>query len=189
MSSSPAPRQTEAPVQPPFPEGARYVGLVTRAVAMVIDAALITLVATIVGVGVGLVLALIHPPRQLDALIAAIGGAVYILWTAGYFITFWAGTGQTPGMRMLQIRVLTARGERVKPRRGIVRCAGLVLAALPLFAGFVPIIFDSRRRGFQDHLAHTVVIEAPQLSVAAARRAQRRADYDAARRLPPPAPG
>lgn len=164
-------------------------GLVTRAVAMVIDAALITLVATIVGVGVALVLALIHPPQKLDALIAAIGGGVYILWTAGYFVTFWAGTGQTPGMRVMQIRVLTARGERVRPGRGIVRCVGLVLSALPLFAGFAPIPFDSRRRGFQDHLAHTVVVEAPQLSVAAARRAQRRADYNPSRRLPPPAPG
>ncbi|HZE05851.1 MAG TPA: RDD family protein [Solirubrobacteraceae bacterium] len=189
MSAPPATPQAGAPGRPSFEDQARYVGLVTRAVAMVIDAALINVAATIVGVGVGLILALIHPPQKLDVVIGAIGAAVYVLWTVGYFVSFWAGTGQTPGMRLMQIRVLTARGDRVKPRRGVVRCVGLVLAALPLFAGFVPIIFDRRRRGFQDHLAHTVVVEAPQLSVAAMRRARRRADYDASRRLPPPAPG
>jgi uncharacterized RDD family membrane protein YckC len=42
-----------------------------------------------------------------------------------------------------------------------VRLAALVLAALPLFAGFVPILFDERRRGLQDMLAGTVVVLAP----------------------------
>jgi len=43
----------------------------------------------------------------------------------------------------------------------VLRLAGLVLAALPLFAGFVPILFDDRRRGVQDMLAGTVVVFAP----------------------------
>jgi hypothetical protein len=69
----------------------------------------------------------------------------------------------------------------VKPRIAVVRCAGTVLAALPLFAGFVPILFDARRRGFQDHLARTVVVEAQQASIASARRDKMRARYEAAK--------
>ena len=45
------------------------------------------------------------------------GGALYVLWVVGYFVTFWATTGQTPGNRMLRIRVRAAGGERIRPRR------------------------------------------------------------------------
>lgn len=182
MSILPAAPQVSAAVGTSFPAPVRYVGLVTRTIAIVIDAALIVLVAMVVGGGVALVLAVIHHPRRLETLIAVIGGAVYIVWTAGYFVSFWAGPGQTPGMRVMQIRVLTAGGERVGIRRGLVRCVGLVLAALPLFAGFMPIPFDARRRGLQDYLAHTVVVEARQLSLAQARRATLRMHGGTSRR-------
>jgi uncharacterized RDD family membrane protein YckC len=39
-----------------------------------------------------------------------------------------------------------------------VRLVGLVLAVIPLFAGFLPILFDRRRRGIADMLAGTVVV-------------------------------
>jgi uncharacterized RDD family membrane protein YckC len=35
-----------------------------------------------------------------------------------------------------------------------------VLAALPLFAGFLTILVDERRRGLQDMIAATVVVSA-----------------------------
>ena len=38
------------------------------------------------------------------------------------------------------------------------RLAGLVLAIVPLFAGFVPVLFTERRRGLPDFLAGTVVV-------------------------------
>ena len=65
------------------------------------------------------------------------------------------------------------------------RCVGVVLAALPLFAGFVPILFDSRRRGFQDWLARTAVVEAPGPSIAEVSRAKKRAIREASRQPPP----
>jgi uncharacterized RDD family membrane protein YckC len=54
----------------------------------------------------------------------------------------------------------------------VVRCIGLLLAALPLFAGYLLILFDRRRRGFQDRLARTVVVRTSQLSIAAAQQAR-----------------
>jgi hypothetical protein len=59
----------------------------------------------------------------------------------------------------------------------------MTLATLPLFAGYVPILF--KRRGFPDWLAHTLVIDAPQLSVAEARRATIRTARDRSERRPP----
>ena len=40
----------------------------------------------------------------------------------------------------------------------IVRFVGLVLSIVPLFAGFLPVLFTKRRRGLADFLAGTVVV-------------------------------
>lgn len=162
-----------------------YVGLATRAVAFAIDAALIDLAAVVVGVAATLILSLLHLPKGLKAVLAVIGAVSFVLWSIGYFVTFWSTTGQTPGSRMMRFRILPAEGGTLKPRRAVLRCIGLVLAALPLFAGYLMILFDARRRGFQDRLARTVVIEAPQLSGAELRQAQRRLARGAARRRTP----
>jgi uncharacterized RDD family membrane protein YckC len=151
-----------------------YAGLATRVIAFVIDAALIAVVAIMVGVGAALIQGILHLPSGVQTLIQAIGAAIYIAATIGYFVAFWSSTGQTPGARVMQIRITTATGERVTTRRAFVRCVGVVLAALPLFAGFIRILFDARRRGFQDRLARTVVIGAPQQSLIAVRRASLR---------------
>jgi len=146
-----------------------YAGLVTRALGLVIDGLIIQLVALFVALGTIIVVGVLHLPKPVNTALAAVGGVAYIAWTAGYFIGFWSSTGQTPGARVMQVRVITAGGDRVRSRRALVRVIGLVLAALPLFAGFIPILFDSRRRGFQDWLARTVVVRTSQPSIAAAR--------------------
>jgi uncharacterized RDD family membrane protein YckC len=153
----------------------RYVGLITRGIAFALDAAVINVVAIFVEVGLALILSLLHlPHHQLRAVVVALGAAAYVLWSVGYFVGFWSTAGQTPGNRIMRIRVVAVKGERLKPRRALVRCIGLVLAALPLFAGYLMILFNRRRRGLQDYLARTVVIEAPQVSFAEARRTERR---------------
>jgi hypothetical protein len=85
----------------------------------------------------------------------------------------------------MRIRVVTASGGRLNPRHDVVRCIGVVLAALPLFAGYVLILFDGKRRGFHDRLAGTLVIEAPQQSALATRQASRRAEYLNSKQRPP----
>jgi uncharacterized RDD family membrane protein YckC len=181
VPSEPATPGTPAePGTPAGPPPVRYVGLATRAIAMVIDAAAINLLAIIAGIGASLILSLFHLPTAVKVALAGIGAAVYVLWTVGYFIVFWSTTGQTPGDRVMQFRVVTENGERLKPRRALVRVAGSFLAALPLFAGYFLILFDDKRRGFQDRLARTVVIEAPKTSYIAARRAANQADGGAA---------
>jgi uncharacterized RDD family membrane protein YckC len=156
----------------------KYIGLVTRTIALALDAALITLVALIVELGVALIVSVFHLPKDVKQVLLAVGALVYVLWTIGYFVTFWCTTGETPGDRLMRIRVVAVDGGRVKPRWAIVRCVGAVLSALPLFAGYLLILFDRRRRGLLDVLARTVVVESPNLSVAAKRRALLRAAAD-----------
>lgn len=139
-----------------------YAGLVTRAIAFAVDAALIDAAALVVAAIVALALSVLHLPTGVVHVAEAIGGAAFALWTIGYFVTFWATTGQTPGNRLMEIRVRDAGGgEGLLPRRALVRFVGLVLSAIPLFAGFLPVLLDDRRRGFHDRLARTVVVHAP----------------------------
>ena len=144
------------PVSPPS-----YVGLVTRAIAFTIDAALVNVIAIIVAVAVGLALSILSIPDSLVPVFAAVGGALWLIWAVAYFATFWSTTGQTPGNRLLRIKVVRAvDGGVPRPRQAFIRFVGLTLAAIPLGAGFLPILFDARRRGLQDMLARTVVISA-----------------------------
>ena len=138
-----------------------YEGLITRAIAFSIDAALINLAAIIVGVAVGLIVSIVDPPNSMDAALIALGGLAWSVWIIAYFVIFWSTTGQTPGNRLLRIRVCDAADRTpLRPRRSFLRLVYLMLAALPLFAGFLPILFDSRRRGLQDMLAGSVVVSA-----------------------------
>jgi len=140
----------------------QYEGLVTRGIAFAIDAAVINLVAIVVAGGVALALSVLSVPQDsLDAVLLAAGGALFLAWSVGYFVTFWSTTGQTPGSRLMRVTVRGADdGSVIRPRRAALRFAGLILAAIPLLAGFLPILFDERRRGLHDMLAGTVVVDA-----------------------------
>jgi uncharacterized RDD family membrane protein YckC len=140
-----------------------YQGLVTRAIAFAVDGAVINLVAIVVAAGVALALSVVHLPSSLDAALLALGGTAYVLWSVGYFVTFWSSTGETPGNRVMRIRVRMADSvEPPRPRRALLRLGALILAVIPLFAGLLPILLDARRRGLQDILAGTVVVAAPE---------------------------
>jgi uncharacterized RDD family membrane protein YckC len=142
-----------------------YEGLVTRGIAFAIDAAIIDLVALVAGVGAALVLSLLSISDVDKTVVAIVGGAAFLAWAVTYFVTFWSTTGQTPGNRLLRIRVCRADDNgALRPRRCLLRLVGLALAAAPLFAGFLPILVDQRRRGLHDLLAGTVVIEADKLT-------------------------
>jgi uncharacterized RDD family membrane protein YckC len=154
-----------------------YTGLVTRAIGFGIDAVIIDLAAIVVVAIVALALNLFYIPSEIETALAAIGAVAFVVWAAAYFVTFWSTTGQTPGARVMRFRVLTRgeTGERIGPRRALMRLAGMVLAAIPLLAGYFMVLFDDRRRGLHDHLAGTVVIDASETeSPANRRRAQRR---------------
>ena len=154
----------------------RFVGVVTRSVSWVLDALVINLVAIITGLGAQLILSIFPVSGRAVDILKAVAGAAYVVWCAAYFVLFWYWTGQTLGARLMQIRLVPAKGTRVKPVRALVRWVGMNLAMLPLFAGYIPLLFG--RRGFPDWLARTEVVEAPQLSLAEKGRAALRKAHE-----------
>ena len=80
-------------------------------------------------------------PQWLVGVLLLVG---WVVIAGGYFVLFWSSAGQTLGMRLLRLRVRTAAGDPPSVGRSIVRVIGLVLAIVPLFLGFVPVLFDER---------------------------------------------
>ena len=140
-----------------------FAGLVSRGVALVVDAGLAQVAYLVLAATVGLVLGLAGGlnPGWLAGLLAA-GG--WLLVVAAYFAGFWSFTGQTPGLRLLRLRVLAGSGEPPSFLRALVRFVGLIAAIIPLGAGFLPALFDRRRRALPDYLAGTTVVYAPDAS-------------------------
>jgi uncharacterized RDD family membrane protein YckC len=185
MSNPSESPEIDTAVQTMLEENLPDVGLVTRVISWVIDVLIINFVAIITGVGAEIVASIFPITKDLKPLFLAIAGVVYVLWTAAYFVVFWSMSGQTPGSRVMQVRLVTPDGGRVKPVRALVRWIGMNLAMVPLPWGYVPIPFQ--RLGFPDWLAHTRVIEARELSVAAALRESKRKRRSASRLPSPPA--
>jgi uncharacterized RDD family membrane protein YckC len=134
-----------------------YAGLVTRAVAVGIDALVINAIALITGALINLIASFFGHQGDISPVAAVLGGAAWIAWSALYFTVFWSLTGQTPGDRLMGIRVYSTTLDRVRIRQAFVRYWAMLLAALPLGAGFLPVLTDDRRRGLHDRIANTVV--------------------------------
>jgi uncharacterized RDD family membrane protein YckC len=155
-------RRAEQRVRRREPRLSPYAGVATRALALAAD--------------VGLTIVLFMALTGVVALVSALVGGLGSGWVAGallgsgwlfvvgvYFVLFWSGAGQTPGMRLLRLRVTTLAGVPPSPLRALARFFGLLLSIAPLFAGFLPVLFSERRRGLHDYLAGTVVVYDPVL--------------------------
>lgn len=152
--AAPAPaehRVTAAPVP--------YAGVATRGVALTIDAALSQGLFVVGAALLGLIRSLAGDLGS-DLVVAGVLSGGWGLTMACWFAGFWALTGQTPGMRLMNVRVVARDGRAPSFGRAVVRLVGLVVAIVPLFAGFLPALVDDRRRALPDFLAGTVVLYA-----------------------------
>ena len=136
-----------------------YAGVATRALALAIDVAIAHVIVFAGGAVLALVASLVDDVR-LDTLGRIVAAAAWLTMIGLYFVLFWAGAGQTPGMRIMGVRVITYDGRLPGVARSLVRLVGLGLAIIPLFLGFVPALVDGRRRALPDFLAGTVVLYA-----------------------------
>jgi uncharacterized RDD family membrane protein YckC len=132
-------------------------GLATRGVALVVDAAVAQVAFVLAAAASSLVVGLAGSLGQGRSA-ASVAGGGWLIVVAIYFGAFWSTTGQTPGMRLMRLRVRTSSGAPPSAPRSLVRLVGLILAIVPLFAGFLPVLVDRRRRALPDFVAGTVVV-------------------------------
>ena len=136
-----------------------YAGFVTRATAFVVDDIIIVVVGTLGLIGAGLILDAVIPGGVKVNLESVLGAAAWgaVLSTA-YFVGFWSLAGQTPGMRLMGIVVVSMSGGRLNFGRAVRRLLGLVACWLTLGLGFALVLIDDRRQGLQDKIAKTFVL-------------------------------
>lgn len=83
-----------------------------------------------------------------------------LLISAGYFVYFWSKqNGQTLGNRILAIKVVKEDGTTLDPMTGVVRYLGYLLSGAVLSLGYLWSIWDSKKQGWHDKIAKTIVYE------------------------------
>jgi uncharacterized RDD family membrane protein YckC len=134
-----------------------YAGLASRGVAFAVDA----IIAHVVVLAGGALLSFagsLFGGLGSGRLVSVLAASGWTLLVATYFVLFWTVTGQTLGMRLMRLRVIGRGGVPPTIGRSLLRFVGLLLAIVPLFAGFLLALFDRRRRALPDFLAGTVVV-------------------------------
>jgi uncharacterized RDD family membrane protein YckC len=149
---------------PEAPASAGYAGLATRLLAFVADVLFIDVAAWLVAGLVVVAASVFGLSQDVQKVLIAGGAVIGALWAAGYFMFFWSTTGQTPGNRIMRIRVKRDDGDApISVGHALARVAGLVVSALLLFIPFLLILVDDRRRGLHDRMGRSVVVYVPRL--------------------------
>jgi uncharacterized RDD family membrane protein YckC len=136
-------------------ENQQYAGFWIRVAAALIDTVIFVLVFSIP-------LTLIYgsgywtSPQTVtgfwDITVQYIAPIVITVW-------FWTKYLGTPGKMILRLRVVDANtGQAVSTPKAIGRYLGYYVSALPLMLGFIWVGIDSKKQGFHDKLAGTVVV-------------------------------
>jgi uncharacterized RDD family membrane protein YckC len=134
-------------------------GVVTRALALGIDIALLNIGFFAASALVAVVAAVFLPdPDGVSTPALAVGTAAWLIAGAVYLLTFWALAGQTPGMRLLGIRMEADGSRRIGLGRSLRRLFGFVLSWIPFGLGFIGVVLGERRRGLLDVIAGTEVL-------------------------------
>lgn len=91
-------------------------------------------------------------PMAVGALGLLLGlGALYHIYLGGV-------AGQTVGLRLMGLRIISVRGTLPGAARGLVRYLAVCLSVIPAGLGWLWCLFDRERRAVHDHLAGTFVI-------------------------------
>jgi uncharacterized RDD family membrane protein YckC len=84
--------------------------------------------------------------------------AITIFLDMAYFTYFHGTTGQTPGKRLMGLRVVQDTGEALTLGVAFLRWVGYIISFVPFCMGFLWAGADRRKQGWHDKIAGTVVI-------------------------------
>jgi uncharacterized RDD family membrane protein YckC len=150
-----------------------YAGFSSRAVAIIIDYAIIALVSAVVIAALAFFLSIpsvqrfttwlndVLPGinRLFDGLTSPPFGAFFfLLFQYVYFVFFFSTTGQTVGKAIMGLRVVTIDGQRLGVRRSFIRALCYTLSLAPLGLGFLWVLGEDRRKAWHDKIARTYVL-------------------------------
>ncbi len=150
----PAPRVAPEVAPGPGP-GMEFGGPGPRLVGYIVDTLIVIAAVLAVVVVFGLLVVVVPILGGLGILVGV------IVVPLAYFPYFWAKTGQTPGMKMMNVKVVSDKdGGPITMGQAILRLIGFWVSGFVFYLGYLWIFIDKRRRGWFDLIAGTVVIKA-----------------------------
>ncbi len=150
-----------------------YAGFTSRAVAFIIDYAIIVLTTAIAVGALSLFFDIPSVARFIDWLNSVLPGILnvflaltsstfgvvfFFLFQYAYFVFFFSTTGQTVGKAVMGLRVVTTDGKRMGVRRSFIRALCYTLSLAPLGLGFLWVLGHDRRQAWHDRIARTYVL-------------------------------
>lgn len=77
------------------------------------------------------------------------------------YFTYFFGTGQTPGMMAMKIKLIGTDGTYpIGYVKGFFRRIGMIISTIVIFLGFLWIVIDKNHQGWHDKIAGTYVVPA-----------------------------
>jgi uncharacterized RDD family membrane protein YckC len=138
-------------------QDARPAGIVSRAVAAVIDLVVVGIVLSALYVGLILTRLMFGPTTfSLPTLSAVFSSVVMFAVSVLYLAGCWAVSGCTVGAVVMGLRVVGRRSERLGPVVALLRAVAYVLFPV----GLLWVVVDARRRSLQDIVLGSRVVYA-----------------------------
>jgi uncharacterized RDD family membrane protein YckC len=149
--------------------GRKPAGFFSRTIAFVLDLFLIIFLGLMSGVVIFIVLRFFRYKQILDFVKSLLGvedqvgqyialiSPILFLVVLIYFVFFWTLVGYTPGKGLLGLRIVRQDGRPLSAGRALLRYLGYWVSAIPLFMGFIWILFDRQHEGWHDKIANTHV--------------------------------
>ncbi len=169
MSSSP-PKNMEVNELAPSSQTHHPAGFFSRFEAFIVDIFILSLFQLIGSAFIQSILKFFGLTRywtNIQSLIGnsisqlAIGSTLMGLIVIIYFVFFWTLIGYTPGKALLGLKVVKKDGKKLSFFRSLLRFFAYWVSAIPIFLGFLWILWDSKRQGWHDKIAGTQVIYIP----------------------------
>ena len=148
-------------------------GFFSRTMAFVLDLFLLVFLGLMSGLVIFIVLHFFRYGQILEFVGSLLGmdnqvaqyigliSPILFLMVLVYFVFFWTLVGYTPGKALLGLRIVRQDGRPLSVGRALVRYLGYWVSAIPLFLGFIWILFDRQHEGWHDKIADTHVIYIP----------------------------
>ena len=140
----------------------QYAGFTTRLIAYVVDRIILAGILGALAFGIRFVTdAIGFDLAALEGTLALVVAAILVGISVSvvllYDIGFWMLAGQTPGKRLMGMRIVRTDGRRLTLWNCIRRMVGYQISRI-LYLGYLWVLVDNKRQAWHDHLAGTYVI-------------------------------
>lgn len=163
---------------PNLPPGTQFAGWGSRFVAYIIDGLILGIpIGVIIGILIVIMVAIsagstpaTDTPGTTDAASAAVGGSIFLIYCCmiplsivavfGYYLFFWTKkNGQTPGKKLMHIRIISTDGSPITFGKAILRLIGYWVSSFIFYIGFLWPLWDPCKQALHDKIANTYVIQ------------------------------